>query len=493
MEILPFFVLAVLAIVVILPLAYHLNAKAGEAWADAARRLGIGYDPGGFARGRSMTGSISGCGVTIDTYKRSSGKSSTTYMRFRVAHRHGLGLGLRLTREGFLSGVTKFFGAQDVRTGDARFDEAVTVKGAEPRAIVEFLTPERRVRVHRVLSSCDGAVIDDGGITWSRRGVLRDAERIVRVVRVLVRTSTALTADPGADPDALSHALDERWEGRPQAAFDVIERRVRRRRRAERSSQSSKPERTRRQRPPREPSRPEPPRPEPTPEPPELEPAAVPIPVPPIPAPPTPEPPEIEPVAIEVEPEGPDVDEDLARGELLYLGGRREEAAEAFRDALESAPEDAEIRAWAEHAAAAPGAPTQDRDAEEASPPSLDVCAVCDGLFREGRSSIDAQQEFESRYAGQSVRWTGTLRRAEKYSFDFVFGSEPGGKAVLEVHEVATSVYGNRQVFAVVRLPEECVAGLQARRGETVTFEGRLSGIDAMMRNLYVEDGRLVD
>ena len=60
--------------------------------------------------------------------------------RRRRRPRRPTGLGLRLFREGVLSGVTRFVGMQDITLGDPRFDERFVVQGKPEAAVRELLT-----------------------------------------------------------------------------------------------------------------------------------------------------------------------------------------------------------------------------------------------------------------------------------------------------------------------------------------------------------------
>ena len=70
-----------------------------------------------------------------------------------------------------------------------------------------------------------------------------------------------------------------------------------------------------------------------------------------------------------------------------------------------------------------------------------------------------------------------------------VYNDRTGCKAVLVVHELQ-SVYGSREIRAVVHLPEPDLEPLKQQIGETVQFEGQLVQADGFMRNLYVADAR---
>ena len=132
---------------------------------------------------------------------------------------------------------------------------------------------------------------------------------------------------------------------------------------------------------------------------------------------------------------------------------------------------------------------------QPSSPPNdlrLDVASVCEDLFNSSMMSYATNRMFDDRYKDATVRWKGTARRANVYSYDFNFGDGGGTKAELDVYEVKQQ-YGSRTVKAVVQMPVEAANVLGARIGEDIEFEGRLMTCEGSARRLYVADARMVD
>ena len=142
-------------------------------------------------------------------------------------------------------------------------------------------------------------------------------------------------------------------------------------------------------------------------------------------------------------------------------------------------------------AVAAP-APSVPEPVAQPSEVQLDVASVCEDLFDPNRMSYETNRLFDDRYKDATVRWKGTARRANPYSYDFTFGDGGGTKAEFDVYEVKEQ-YGSRAVRAFVQLPIEAAADLGARIGEDVLFEGRLISCEGSARRLYVADARMVD
>ena len=214
----------VVIFVVVVALGKAHSQKVNETWAMVARDLHLTHDPGGAFRGRNMSGRHRDNDILVDTFTRSSGKSSTTYTRYRIRYPHALGLGLKLAREGLFSGVSKAFGAQDIQVGDATFDQGVMVKGDDPAAVRRFLTLARRARIHRALMSFNGLKIGDHEIYLERTGLESNGARLADTVRRLSLLAWFLSGDRAED-EPLERATRARMEGRlddaVQAAREV--------------------------------------------------------------------------------------------------------------------------------------------------------------------------------------------------------------------------------------------------------------------------------
>ncbi|NRA98091.1 MAG: tetratricopeptide repeat protein, partial [Planctomycetes bacterium] len=193
-------------------------------------------------------------------------------------------------------------------------------------------------------------------------------------------------------------------------------------------------------------------------------------------------------------------DRKVLEGEILYTGGRYEEAADAFASARDADPNDAEAAAWHDQAAArAAGEEPPPLSEELASPlpeppPSTDDGAqfddVCASLFAPNVRSLQVSQLFEQHFQDVTVEWAGKLERANRASFDLVFGNDPCTKAVVELGEYGDGL-ASRMIHAVVQFPEDMAESLGDLQGKPVRFSGRLVRCDPFMRNLFVADAKL--
>ena len=176
------------------------------------------------------------------------------------------------------------------------------------------------------------------------------------------------------------------------------------------------------------------------------------------------------------------------QGEILLATRQSQAAAEAFSQVYKEEPEDQEALKMAEQAA---------KQVEPVTTPvetksELEVGTVCDTLFAPENMSSEVTELFDKHYCGSSIRWYGTLTGVRTFTFDLVFGNEPGTRAVFEIHQVGGQSFSARPVQAVVQFPEDAEDLLRSKVDSQLTFEGTLISCDAFMRNLFVGGGNIV-
>jgi len=161
-----------LFVAVAVALAIAFGVVSHRKWADTLSALCAAYEgltvvPGGMFKSAKAMGEVEGHSVTVDTFTRRHGKSSTTYTRVRVAA--GLPLGMTVGREGFGSSIAKAFVGEDVEVGDPSFDGEVVLRGADPATLLAHLDADTRAELRRAVVAHD-AKLDDGDIVLTVTG-----------------------------------------------------------------------------------------------------------------------------------------------------------------------------------------------------------------------------------------------------------------------------------------------------------------------------------
>ena len=135
MEVLFVLVVAVVATVLIVAAVHAHSRKIEETWQDAANQLGMQFRSGSVMRSKTIQGHLYNNRVEVDTFSKSSGKSSSTYTRYRVHYPEHLRMGLKLKRQGFFAGVAALFGSQDIEVGDPQFDREMKISYTTVEAV----------------------------------------------------------------------------------------------------------------------------------------------------------------------------------------------------------------------------------------------------------------------------------------------------------------------------------------------------------------------
>ncbi len=435
--------LVVVGFVIAVTATSQKRSIVNAAWQAAASQRRLLFQPAQFFSGPEITGTLDGCQIRVDTATR-GGDNSKKYTRFRVEYPYPLGLGLKLTEQGMMSGVKKLLGGQDIEVGDSWFDQAVVVKGSNAEQVVQFFSPARRQKVIAFFAEFPGAKIRDHEIRWEKAGVVEQSSGVLNPIGRMVELAQCFTREQEFVEEATDQVDDDQHE-------IVLE----------------------------EPNEP------PTPPPLEImmqggsEFAVIDIGEPPNEAdyPLVNEPPaDLEPVpldhseAADVEPTTVDAFDDPGVVEPVNLA--------------QDVP-----KAPAIHADEA--VPTVEPDAETTPESQLSAQTVAETLFGGSTMSHQVKEVFEETFRGHQVQWSGILKSVAHYPFDRVFGRTPGAKAVVEVHDAAGRT-GRLSVKANIQLSTEAVAELRSKIGKPVAFEGELLACDGFMNSIFVGNGRVL-
>ncbi len=107
------------------------------------------------------------------------------------------------------------------RSGNLTFDDTVVVKGFDADRVAAFLTPSRRLRIARLLTTHHACEIGDEEILWSARGVESNAASIVANVRRTLHAAMHLATDRVED-QSLDQAIAVQSDGQLQEALDIV-------------------------------------------------------------------------------------------------------------------------------------------------------------------------------------------------------------------------------------------------------------------------------
>ena len=187
----------VIALPFIIKVATKQKKKTLAAWKEAAKQLGLNADP----KRTLITGSCTSAEgakqfeCKIWTFVVYRGESSSRYTKFQVMFDGSFDVGLKIRSEGSFNKFTKFFGAQDIQILDEEFDKAFMIKGDGTNEIRQVLTPERKMAILNASQALPKFEIDKEGANWTTGGTIRDTQKLVSTMRVLIELADAISQD----------------------------------------------------------------------------------------------------------------------------------------------------------------------------------------------------------------------------------------------------------------------------------------------------------
>jgi hypothetical protein len=400
-----FLVIVVVGVVVTIAARQHMQAIAA-AWTKAAATLGLKYERRGFGRPR-IGGTISGMRVEVDVRVQQSGKNQQTFTRYRVWV-PSPGFRFKLTRQTGFSRIGKFFGSQDVQTGDVAFDDAFVVKTDSEDRLRRHLTQDLRGTLLRTAAAYPGVIFEDDQVSFERQRLEKSHDVIVSAVRRFVDAGLAISGRRRPTRAAAVVSARERGELAEIAA---------RMREAAREKAES-------------------------------------------------------------------LDDELVELDTLATAGDRDAARGRVRELEKTMPADPDVIGWKQRLdrPKPPG--------KAGKPESPDAEELAEKVFAGNALSFETQELFDDNYSGAHVHWTGRVKSNDRIRNASDLGAEGDDKLVVTVATIDHDLYGNTDIDAVLGLPAGRAAGM--KRGDEVTFTGKLVRVDALVRNIFIADGKLV-
>lgn len=190
-----------------------------EIWSRLATELDGTFEEGGWFAPDRVQVEYKDWVVTLDTFSRSSGKSSIPFTRIRAAFFNPSGFRFRVYEKSIFSNIGIWLGMQDVVVGEDVFDERYIIQGNDEEkvrllfagGIIRTLItsqPDMRLEIRD----------DDGGwfsnsfpegvdeLYYEMRGVIKDMDRLealfdlfAEVLDRLCVIGVAAPGDPGVD------------------------------------------------------------------------------------------------------------------------------------------------------------------------------------------------------------------------------------------------------------------------------------------------------
>lgn len=130
---------------------------------------------------------------------------------------------------------------------------------------------------------------------------------------------------------------------------------------------------------------------------------------------------------------------------------------------------------------------TEEADAETLLTPE----AFAGRFFAKPFPGEAEKRDFE-KLRGRTVEWTGTLKNSWAFSSDFIFGMKKGVRASIALDNPADSGGFGRKIMCCAAFAPEDEAALKAAAGKTIRFRGTLIGMEAVSREIRLDDAGLL-
>ena len=184
-----------------------------EIWSQIANDIGGKYEEGEFWERSYINYQHANWEIVLDTFTRSHGKTRHTYTRMRAPFANKDGLYFKIYREGFFSGVGKFFGMQDIEIGDSFFDDNFIIKGNDEYQISRLLEDNNLKALIELNLQIHFSIRDDQGF-FSKKypegveelyfeclGTIKDPNRLKDLFDLFALTLERLVHIDSAYPD----------------------------------------------------------------------------------------------------------------------------------------------------------------------------------------------------------------------------------------------------------------------------------------------------
>ncbi|MCY3549837.1 MAG: DUF3137 domain-containing protein [Candidatus Poribacteria bacterium] len=188
-------------------------------WAQIATDIGGEFIEGGFCSTDVLIYKHGEWQILLDTYtdivSTGATTTSTTYTRMRAPFINKDGLYFKISRQGFLSSIGKFFGMQDIEIGDPFFDKQFVTKSNNPEKIKLLLANSRikelcqsQPRIHLSIKDDEGWFGPDfpegvDELYFERAGVIEETAQLKTlfglfclILERLVQIDSAYADDP---------------------------------------------------------------------------------------------------------------------------------------------------------------------------------------------------------------------------------------------------------------------------------------------------------
>ncbi|MGO8671768.1 MAG: DUF3137 domain-containing protein [Capsulimonadaceae bacterium] len=186
------------------------SASKAEIWQQLSAEIGARFET---ADGRSKTERVQAHHgqwiVTLDTVHH----ENKVFTRIRAPYINSTGFRFTISRSNILSGIEVALGMQDIRIGDAAFDDAFVIQANDEVGLLEFLADKRLRELIADQPAIELSIRPDEGwfgphfpdgveeLHFIAPGVIDDIPRLRELFDLFSETLDTLTAIGAAEPE----------------------------------------------------------------------------------------------------------------------------------------------------------------------------------------------------------------------------------------------------------------------------------------------------
>jgi len=182
-----------IAVAIVMILAFRRHKRVQEVWKAFALRHGFQHAPPrspslfssrsavAFRDPGEVRGTVHNLPLRLQVEIQGAGRNRSVHT-VMTAEIPNIPAGLTICHENTFLKITKFFGAQDIKTGDPRFDAAFVVKGNNPASALLWLDGSRRSAILSVLEKNPDMDIREGCLRFQRNEIIDDPKELERAL-----------------------------------------------------------------------------------------------------------------------------------------------------------------------------------------------------------------------------------------------------------------------------------------------------------------------
>jgi hypothetical protein len=157
-----------------------------EIWRRLEQEAGARFEKGDFWHRDKIEIEHDGWLILLDSYFSPANNSEYTRMRAKLPVQADFRF--LITREGILSEIAKFFGAQDIEVGDPDFDRQFMIKGNNEKLIKEMLQNAKIKKLLLAQPEVHFALTPENELLFAVPVIIKDLHRLKQLFDLFAET-----------------------------------------------------------------------------------------------------------------------------------------------------------------------------------------------------------------------------------------------------------------------------------------------------------------